>query len=87
MANMKQQIKRYKNADKKHAFNVAFKSSLKTSIKKTLNAIDDGNKDEAVKLFNETASKLDSSVSKGIHHRNYASRQKSRLQKKINALG
>ena len=39
MANMKQQIKRYKNADKKHAVNVAFKSSLKTSIKKTVNAI------------------------------------------------
>ena len=87
MANMKQQIKRYKNADKKHAVNVAFKSSLKTSIKKTLNAIDAGNKEEAVALFNATVSKLDSSVSKGIHHKNYASRQKSKLQKKLNALG
>ena len=62
---MKQQIKRYKNADKKHAYNVAFKSSLKTSIKNTLAAVEAGNKEEAVKLFNETASKLDSSVSKG----------------------
>lgn len=87
MANMKQQIKRYKNADKKHAVNVAFKSSLKTSIKKTVNAIEAGNKKEAVALFNATVSKLDSSVSKGIHHKNYASRQKSKLQKKINALG
>ncbi|HAH74750.1 MAG TPA: 30S ribosomal protein S20 [Kandleria vitulina] len=87
MANMKQQIKRYKNADKKHAVNVAFKSSLKTSIKKTINAIEAGNKEEAVALFNATVSKLDSSVSKGIHHKNYASRQKSKLQKKINALG
>ncbi|KRN49699.1 MULTISPECIES: 30S ribosomal protein S20 [Kandleria] len=87
MANMKQQIKRYKNADKKHAVNVAFKSSLKTSIKKTVNAIEAGNKEEAVALFNATVSKLDSSVSKGIHHKNYASRQKSKLQKKINALG
>jgi small subunit ribosomal protein S20 len=87
MANMKQQIKRYKNANKKHAVNVAFKSSLKTSIKKTVNAIEAGNKEEAVALFNATVSKLDSSVSKGIHHKNYASRQKSKLQKKINALG
>ncbi|HAD23314.1 small subunit ribosomal protein S20 [Kandleria vitulina] len=87
MANMKQQIKRYKNADKKHAVNVAFKSSLKTSIKKTINAIEAGNKEEAVALFNATVSKLDSSVSKGIHHKNYASRQKSKLQKKINTLG
>ena len=87
MANMKQQIKRYKNADKKHAVNVAFKSSLKTSIKKTVNPIEAGNKEEAVALFNATVSKLDSSVSKGIHHKNNPSRQKSKLQKKINALG
>ncbi len=47
----------------------------------------EGNKEEAVKLFNDCASKLDASVSKGIHHKNYASRQKSRLQKKVNSIG
>ncbi len=87
MANMKQQIKRYKNANKKHEMNLSYKTALKTAIKNVVTACDEGNKEEAVKLFNDCASKLDASVSKGIHHKNYASRQKSRLQKKVNSIG
>lgn len=86
MANMKQQIKRYKNADKKHAINASYKSSLKTAIKNVLTAVEEGNKEEAVKAYNVVASKLDASVSKGIHHKNYASRQKSRLSKLVNSI-
>ena len=66
MANMKQQIKRYKNDNQKRAKNTSYKS--------------------AVKAYNEVASKLDASVVKGIHHRNYASRQKSRLAKLVNSI-
>ena len=33
MANMKQQIKRYKNDNKKRAKNASYKSALKTAIK------------------------------------------------------
>ena len=81
MANMKQQIKRYKNDNQKRAKNTSYKSALKTAIKKVLAEVEAGNKDEAVK-----ASKLDASVVKGIHHRNYASRQKSRLAKLVNSI-
>ena len=83
MANMKQQIKRYKNDNQKRAKNTSYKSALKTAIKKVLAEVEAGNKDEAVK---EVASKLDASVVKGIHHRNYASRQKSRLAKLVNSI-
>ena len=86
MANMKQQIKRYKNDDKKRAVNASYKSALKTAIKKVLAAVEAGNKEEAVKAYNEAASKLDASVSKGLHHKNYANRQKSRLSKFIYKL-
>ena len=82
MANMKQQIKRYKNDNQKRAKN----TSYKTAIKKVLAEVEAGNKDEAVKAYNEVASKLDASVVKGIHHRNYASRQKSRLAKLVNSI-
>ena len=34
MANMKQQIKRYKNDNQKRAKNTSYKSALKTAIKK-----------------------------------------------------
>ena len=48
--------------------------------------VEAGNKDGAVEAYNVVASKLDASVSKGIHHKNYASRQKSRLAKLVNSI-
>ncbi len=86
MANMKQQIKRYKNDNKKNELNSSFKSALKTSIKKVREAVQAGDKEAAIAAYNVAASKLDSSVSKGIHHKNYASRQKSRLSKLVNSI-
>lgn len=86
MANMKQQIKRYKNDNEKRAKNTAYKSSLKTAIKKVIAAVEAGNKEEATVAYNTVASKLDASVTKGIHHKNYASRQKSRLAKLVNSI-
>lgn len=86
MANMKQQIKRYKNDNAKRAKNTSYKSALKTAIKKVIATVEAGNKEEAVVAYNDVASKLDASVSKGIHHKNYASRQKSRLAKLVNSI-
>lgn len=86
MANMKQQIKRYKNDNKKRAMNNSYKSALKTAIKNVRAAVEAGNKEAAIAAYNIAASKLDASVSKGIHHKNYASRQKSRLSKLVNSI-
>ncbi len=86
MANMKQQIKRYKNDNKKRAFNTSYKSALKTTVKNVIVAVEAKDKDAAVAAYNLASSKLDASVSKGIHHKNYASRQKSRLAKLISSI-
>ena len=86
MANMKQQIKRYKNDNKKRAKNASYKSALKTAIKNVRAEVEAGNKEAAVAAYNVAASKLDASVSKGIHHKNYASRQKSKLAKLVNSI-
>ena len=86
MANMKQQIKRYKNDNKKRLINNSYKSALKTAIKKVRAEVEAGNKEAAVAAYNVAASKLDASVSKGIHHKNYASRQKSKLAKLVNSI-
>ena len=86
MANMKQQIKRYKNDNKKRLINNSYKSALKTAIKNVRAEVEAGNKEAAVAAYNVAASKLDASVSKGIHHKNYASRQKSRLAKLVNSI-
>jgi len=86
MANMKQQIKRYKNDNKKRQINNSYKSALKTAIKKVKAEVEAGNKEAAIAAYNQASSKLDASVSKGIHHKNYASRQKSRLAKLVNSI-
>ncbi len=86
MANMKQQIKRYKNDNKKRLINNSYKSALKTAIKNVKAEVEVGNKEAAIAAYNVAASKLDASVSKGIHHKNYASRQKSKLAKLVNSI-
>ena len=86
MANMKQQIKRYKNDNKKRLINNSYKSALKTAIKNVKAEVEAGNKKAAIAAYNVAASKLDASVSKGIHHKNYASRQKSKLAKLVNSI-
>ena len=45
MANMKQQIKRYKNDNKKRAKNASYKSALKTAIKNVRAEVEAGNKE------------------------------------------
>ena len=86
MANIKSAKKRIKVTEKKTLQNKMVKSALKTAIKKVLAEVEAGNKDGAVEAYNIVASKLDASVSKGIHHKNYASRQKSRLAKLVNSI-
>jgi len=86
MANNKQQIKRNIQNQKRRLANVSFKSSLKTAIKKVETAVANGEKDQANEVLNYAFKKIDKSVSKGIHHKNWANRQKARLSKKVNAL-
>ena len=83
---MKKQIKRYKNDNKKRLINNSYKSALKTAIKNVKAEVEAGNKEAAIAAYNVAASKLDASVSKGIHHKNYASRQKSKLAKLVNSI-
>ena len=77
---------RYKNDNKKRLINNSYKSALKTAIKNVKAEVEAGNKEAAIAAYNVAASKLDASVSKGIHHKNYASRQKSKLAKLVNSI-
>lgn len=79
-------MKRVKTNNKAHKMVVSQKSALKTSIKKVLAAVEANDKEAAVKAFSECTSKLDRAVVKGVHHKNYANRQKARLAKLINSI-
>ena len=89
MANIKSQIKRNKQNEKRHERNKAVKSELKTRIKSAL-----AKSDEAKKVGSDAVSssledvkmalrRLDMAAQKGIIHKNQAANRKSKLVKAI----
>lgn len=86
MANIKSQVKRNKTNEKARLRNASFKSSMRTAIKKVEAACKANDKDLALSLLPLAVSKIDKSISKGIQHRNTASRQKTYLTNLVNAL-
>ena len=86
MANIKSQIKRNKQNEKARLRNKAVKSSLKTAVRKFREAADAGDKDQAVKLGQDAARKLDKAASKGVIHKNQAANRKSSINKQAASL-
>jgi small subunit ribosomal protein S20 len=62
-------------------------SQLKTQVKKLRSAISNGDADAAKKLLPETVGQIDKAAKKGVVHDNAAARYKSRLARKLSALG
>ena len=79
-------IKRVKQADKRNLQNRAVRSSIKTIERKVESVIAAGNKEEAGKALIEAVRVLQKAVSKGVIHKNNASRNISRLTRKVTAL-
>ena len=86
MANIKSQIKRNKQNEKRHQRNKAVKSELKTLVRKFREAADSGDTDAALEASRVAARKLDKAVSKGVIHKNQAANRKSAIQKKAASL-
>ena len=86
MANIKSQIKRNKQNEKRHQRNKAVKSGLKTAVRKFREAADAGEKDQAITLGRDAAKKLDKAASKGVIHKNQAANRKSAIAKRAAAL-
>jgi small subunit ribosomal protein S20 len=86
VANIKSQIKRNKQNEKRHQRNKAVKSELKTLVRKFREAADSGDKDTAVTASRAAARKLDKAVSKGVIHKNQAANRKSAIMKRAASL-
>ena len=85
MANKKAAKKYILVTKRNNERNTKYKSLMKTEIKKALSAIE--NKEENVEsLVKSALKKIDKTTSKGIIHKNSASRKKSSLSKKYNLL-
>ena len=81
MPNIKSAIKRVKTSASANAHNAQVKSAMRTAVKKAENALV-AQEENAKELLSVAVKSLDKAASKGLIHKNAASRQKARLMKK-----
>lgn len=86
MANIKSAKKRILVAQTKTDRNKAIKSGVKTAIKKVNAAIASGDKAAASAALLAATSEIDTAASKGVYHKNNASRKVSRLAIAVNKM-
>ena len=87
MANIKSQKKRILTNAKRTERNKAYKSELRTWIRKFREAAASGDKDTATEALRQASRKLDKAVSKGVIHKNQAANKKSAMAKTHANLG
>jgi len=80
-------LKRNRQSQKRRARNRNNVSQLKTQVKRLRSAIAEGNAEVAKQLLPATVGEIDKAAKKGVVHDNAAARYKSRLTRKVTALG
>lgn len=79
-------IKRVRQAEKRNLRNSTVRSKVKTLSKKVEEAVAEKNKEQLEQLLRETTKAINSAVSKGVLHKNTASRKISRLSRLVNTV-
>ena len=87
MANSPQSKKRARQAERRAEINKARRSRMRTFVRKVEEAIAAGERDAAAEALRQAQPEIMRSVSKGVLHKNTASRKISRLAGRVNALG
>ena len=85
MANHPSALKRMRQAEKRRLRNMSFRSRVKSTVKKYLDAVETKNTEDARRLLTEAMSLLHKAVSKGVYHKNTASRTIAKLSVKLPA--
>ncbi|WP_395461235.1 30S ribosomal protein S20 [Wolbachia endosymbiont (group B) of Ablattaria laevigata] len=86
MANHKSAKKMMKVIAKRTLVNKIRKSKTRTAIRRLVDIIKSGDKENVVLAFRNAESNLHKCVNKGVIHRNTAARKISRLNAKVKAL-
>lgn len=79
-------MKRARQAVKRNLRNRTIRSTVKTILKKLESSIASGNRENVGKALIEATKTLNKAASKGVIKKNTASRNISRLTKKVNAF-
>ena len=86
MANNPGALKRIKQSERNRVANAAWRSRVRTWTRKTKEAVDAGDVDAAKECARVATSTIDRATRRGIYHKNWAARNKSRLSKKVIGL-
>ncbi|MDD2959092.1 MAG: 30S ribosomal protein S20 [Lachnospiraceae bacterium] len=86
MANIKSAKKRVLVAKTRNERNKAIKSSVKTAVKKVDAAVAANDKEAASAALLAATTAIDKAASKGVYHKNTASRKVSRMAKAVNGI-
>jgi len=86
LAHHKSAIKRIRQNEKKRQRNRYVTTTMRSAIKKLEQAVQAQQTSDAQTLLQKTVSIIDRAASKGVIHKNKASRSVSRLTQKVKAL-
>ena len=84
MANIKSQIKRNPQNERRRLRNRTVRSEIHTRTKAAVAAAETG--EESAERLQAAIRRIDTAVSKGVLHKNTAARQKSRLVKRVRRI-
>lgn len=86
MANHFSALKRARQTEKRSTRNRSNTSRLRSVLRELREGLAKGDKKTAEPIFRQAVSALDKAIQKGVIHKNTASRYKSRLSARVNAL-
>ena len=86
MANIKSQMKRNRQNERRNARNRAIRSELKTRQKQAIDAAQAGDAAKAEELLVVAQKRIDMAVTKGVLHKNTAARRKARLTAQVRSI-
>jgi small subunit ribosomal protein S20 len=86
VANIKSQIKRNKQNERRRQRNKAVKSSLKTYVRNFREAAESGDVDTATAAMRNACRELDRAASKGVIHKKQAANRKSAIARRTAEL-
>lgn len=86
MAHSKQAEKRARQNEKRRLHNKALASSMKSSLKKLMTAIEAKDKEAAGKLLSQACARIDKAAKSNVIHKNTAARKKSQAMRAMQTL-
>jgi len=84
MANIRSQIKRNRQNERRRVRNKAVRSEIRTRTKTAMTAVDTGAED-AAEATRAAVKRIDKAAAQGVIHKNQAANRKSRLMRRANA--